>query len=207
MEALQWSANFIRSIQLPELISPAISYIARNLGFDEAEVRKAARSEIEKKQSGPAQTPSAQRTGSAQEPDASQMTPRERDILSCLVRYPEQAGVISDMGAEPLLKCAFARNLWEKIMATPDETAGYGLQGAERAFWDRCRGLEAPPRTRADAELQALKKELDRYYARVQKLSLSAALRQNDEKGDFGAGLQYLGALQKPLAEKKDEQF
>ena len=55
--------------------------------------------------------------------------------------------------------------------------------------------------------MKALKKELDRYYAKVQKLSLSAALRQNDEKGDFGAGLQYLGALQKPLAEKKDEQF
>jgi len=135
------------------------------------------------------------------------MSPRERDIISCLVRYPEQADVINDMGAGPLLRSSFARSLWDKIMATPDETAGYGLQGAERAFWDHCRGLEAPPRNRADAELQALKKELDRYYAKVQKLSLSAALRQNDEKGDSGADLQYLGAFQKSLAEKNDEQF
>lgn len=205
-EALQWAANFIRSIQLPELISPAISYIARNLGFDEAEVRRSAQAEFEK-QSRPGQNPSLRRGGTSPEPDASQMSPRERDIISCLVRYPEQADVINDMGASPLLRSSFARSLWDKIMATPDETAGYGLQGAERAFWDHCRGLEAPPRNRADAELQALKKELDRYYAKVQKLSLSAALRQNDEKGDSGADLQYLGAFQKSLAEKNDEQF
>lgn len=66
------------------------------------------------------------------------MTPRERDIMSCLVRYPEQAGVISDMGAEPLLKCAFARNLWKKIM----------LRQTKRPVMD-CRELNAPSGTAA----------------------------------------------------------
>lgn len=201
-EAVHWARDFIRSIQISELISPAITYLARGLGLDEVELRRGAKEELAQQHAGSVARDPNSRTNAP----AAAIGTREREILRCAVRYPERMDQLKDMGADMLLKAPFALRLWNKLEATPSDAAGYGLVGEERAFWDRYRGMEAPPRTTPDVEIGALKNELDSYYSSVQKLSLSAVLRQNDDTGDFGAGMEYLGVLQETLAGKDNEQ-
>ena len=199
-EALQWCKDFIRGIQLPELVSPAISYLARNLGFDERELRRGAQEDFE--QAGRRPVPAPAGRGQAPAPQPA-LSPIEKEILRCAVRYPEHATDIANMGADLLLASPFARNLWTKVAQARPGEAGYDLEGEERAFWDRCRGLEAPERTAPDMELRALQNVIDRHYRKVQKLSLSAVLRQNDGNGGIGAGMAYLGAAQETPTETK----
>ncbi len=204
-DALEWCRTFIRSMQLPELVSPTISYLARWLNFDESSLRTGLGEEMERQQGLPAAQPAqvGQPLGSIEsmQPDRS-LSPMEKEILRVALRYPDHIGDIQNMGGDILLKSSFARGLWQKLVqAGPN--AGYELQGEGRALWDRYRGLEAPPCTCPDLELQALKKGLDKYFHSIQKLSLSAVLRQNDAQGDFGAGMHVLDALQEPLPENQ----
>ncbi len=203
-EALDWCRNFIRNMQVPELVSPAISYLARWLNFDEAELRQGIGEDLAR-QGPPSQTaraPDPARDGSAFQA----LSPCEREILRTLMRYPGEAARIRDMGADMLLKAPFARSLWEKISAE-GERAGYELEGEARVLWDRCRGLEAPPCTAPEPELGALRKVLDKHFQSIQQSSLSAVLRQSDAQGDYSAGMKVLGVLREPQPEEgNDEQ-
>ncbi len=154
-DAIQWCKDFVRSIRHPELVSPAISYLARGLGFGEAEFRKSLKD---------AGGRVARRDGPAPVAPPS-LSVLEEEILRCAVRYPERAGEIAGMGAERILVSPFARSLWTKVAQARPGEAGYDLEGAERAFWDRWRGPEAPDLTAPDMELQALRESVDEWGA------------------------------------------
>lgn len=210
-DALEWCRTFVRSMQIPELVSPTISYLARWLNFDESSLRAGLGEEMDRQQSlGAVQgSPSGQGQGTAGasggltsvQPGRS-LSLMEKEILRVALRYPDRLSDIQNMGGDILLKSSLARALWQKLMQAGPNT-GYELEGEGRALWDRYRGLEAPPCTCPDLELQALKKGLDKYFHSIQKLSLSAVLRQNDAQGDFGAGMHVLDALQEPLPENQ----
>ncbi len=152
-DAIQWCKNFVRSIRHPELVSPAISYLARGVGFGETEFRKGLKVDAgirAVRKDGPAPAPLS-------------LSVLEEEILRCAVRYPERAGEIADMGAERILVSPFACSLWNKVAQARPGEAGYDLEGAERAFWDRWRGPEAPDLTMPDLELRALRESLDEW--------------------------------------------
>ena len=112
--------------------------MARGLGFDETEFRKGLKA-------------------------AAGVRAVRKDGLAPSAINPERAGEIAGMGAERLLASPFASNLLSKLSkATPGE-AGYDLEGAERVFWDRWRGPEAPDLTMPDMELQALQENVDEW--------------------------------------------
>nr|MCR5259146.1 DNA primase [Desulfovibrio sp.] len=150
-EALQWCKDFIRSIQLPELVSPAITYLTQHLGFGESEFRRSLKD---------AGVSTARRDVPARAGQVS-MSVLEEEILRCAVRYPERAGEIADMGAERIIASPFGCSLWDKVAEARPGEAGYDLEGEERAFWDRWRGPEAPDLDTPELELQALREAID----------------------------------------------
>ena len=101
------------------------------------------------------------------------------------------------MGADLALQSEIARRLWDKLEEWGPEAAAYHLDEREKNFWSFCRGAEAAPRDDGNKELEALRNDLDAYYASAQKLSLVAALRQS--AGDPGADEAILRALQETL--------
>ena len=197
-DALEWCRSFIRGMQIPELVSPTISYLARWLNFDEQSLRDGIVQDM-------AAQPAPQAAARAADNKAicGTMPRMEQEILRTAIRYPARAREIRDMGADILLKSPLASALWKKILEQ-GENAGYGLEGEARALWDRHRGLEAPPCSNPEAELGALKKSLDKYLHSIQKSSFSALLRQSDAQGDFNAGMHVLDTLQEPLSELKN---
>lgn len=194
-DALEWCRTFIRGMQIPELVSPTISYLSRWLNFDEQSLREGLVQDMSQ----------APRANQAQDKAISATLPHiEREILRTAIRYPGHARDIRDMGADILLKSPMASALWNKILEQ-GENAGYELEGEARTLWDRHRGLEAPPCKNPEAELGALKKSLDKYLHSIQKSSFSALLRQSDAQGDYSAGMHVLDTLQEPLSEPLSE--
>ncbi|MCR5259655.1 MAG: DNA primase [Desulfovibrio sp.] len=176
LDAVRWCRDFVCGIQLPELVSPAISYLARHLGFDERELRRTVHEDF--RQTDRKQAPAHAGRGQTPAPQPA-LSPIEEEILRCAVRYPDRAGDIANMGADFLLASPFAKELWKKIVEARPGEAGYDLQGEERAFWDRCRGLRAPGRTAPDLELQGLLRTLDQTFSRMQARALAVVLAQN----------------------------
>ncbi len=106
---------------------------------------------------------------SAKEPAslAPEMSGLEKDIMRCVVRYPERIGDMASMGAQRMLSSPFARSLWTKIAKAKPGEAGHDLDDEERAFWDRWRGHNATPRTDPNPELNALKKSLEENLSEI----------------------------------------
>lgn len=197
-ETVEWARNFLSQVDVPELVSPYASRLATQLQLSESELRQGA---AQRRTNGTA----ARGNGAAQRPAGgrARQNMRDRQIMMYAVRYPERLDDLRDMGADLALQSDIARRLWDKLEEWGPETAAYHLDEREKNFWSFCRGAEAAPRDDGNKELEALRDDLDAYYASAQKVSLAAALRQN--AGDPDADVEYLRALQETL-EKVHEQ-
>lgn len=200
-ETVEWARNFLRQVETPELVSPYISRLAGHLQLSESELRHGLAGQREQRartQSG-AGSGSSARSGAAANPALTRQNMRDRQIIMYALRYPERLNDLRAMGADLALRSNIARKLWDKLESTPLEEIPYHLDPREKNFWTFCRGAEAAPRDNGDRELDCLRLDLDAYYASTQKLSVSAALRENTGRGDFEADLDYLRALQETL--------
>ena len=195
-ETVEWARNFLSQVEVPELVSPYASRLATQLQLSESELRQGAARRRD--------TGAPRNGGAARRPGGrARQNMRDRQIMMYAVRYPERLDDLRDMGADLALQSDIARRLWDKLEEWGPETAAYHLDEREKNFWSFCRGAEAAPRDDGTKELEALRDDLDAYYASAQKLSLAAALRQN--AGDPDADVEYLRALQETL-EKVHEQ-
>ena len=195
-ETVEWARNFLSQVEVPELVSPYASRLATQLQLSESELRQGA---AQRRDTGaPRSGGTPQRPGGR-----ARQNMRDRQIMMYAVRYPERLDDLRDMGADLALQSDIARRLSDKLEEWGPETAAYHLDEREKNFWSFCRGAEAAPRDDGNKELEALRDDLDAYYASAQKLSLAAALRQN--AGDPDADVEYLRALQETL-EKVHEQ-
>lgn len=195
-ETVEWARNFLSQVEVPELVSPYASRLATQLQLSENELRQGA---AQRRDTG-----APRNGGTPQRPGGrARQNMRDRQIMMYAVRYPERLDDLRDMGADLALQSDIARRLWDKLEEWGPETAAYHLDEREKNFWSFCRGAEAAPRDDGNKELEALRDDLDAYYASAQKLSLAAALRQN--AGDPDADVEYLRALQETL-EKVHEQ-
>ena len=195
-ETVEWARNFLSQVEVPELVSPYASRLATQLQLSESDLRQGA---AQRRDTG-----APRNGGTPQRPSGrARQNMRDRQIMMYAVRYPERLDDLRDMGADLALQSEIARRLWDKLEEWGPETAAYHLDEREKNFWSFCRGAEAAPRDDGNKELEALRDDLDAYYASAQKLSLAAALRQN--AGDPDADVEYLRALQETL-EKVHEQ-
>lgn len=190
-ETVEWARNFLRQVEMPELVSPYASRLAGHLQLEESELRRglAAQRENHKGRPGRKALPG---TGARQ-------NMRDVQIMIYAVRYPERLADLRAMGADLVLQSASARQFWDIIEEWGADEAPYHLNGRQKNFWFAQRGAESAPRDNGDRELEFLRRHLDAYYESAQKTSLSAALRVNTGRGDFEADLEYLRALQETL--------
>ena len=192
-ETVEWARNFLRQVELPELVSPYVSRLAGHLQLSENELRQGLAAWHSQKQDGRGRAPAQ-----TAKPSLARQNMRDRQIMMYAVRYPERLDDLRALGADLTLQSAVARRLWDKIEELGEESP-YHLDQREKNFWTLCRGAEAAPRDNGDKELEFLRRDLDAYYASAQKSSVSAALRENTGTGDFAADLDYLRALQETL--------
>ena len=195
-ETVEWARNFLRQLDIPELISPYISRLAAHLQLSEADLREGIAGARGQRKDGQPQGVSASRT---------RQNIRDREIMMFAVRYPHRLRDMQEMGADLALRSEIARRLWDKIETHGPEEVFHQLDEREKNFWCKCRGPEAAPCDSGEKELELLRQSLDQYYASAQASSLSAAMRANTGIGDFEADLDYLRALKETL-EKGHEQ-
>ncbi|MFT4301434.1 MAG: DNA primase [Desulfovibrio sp.] len=192
-ETVEWARNFLRQVEIPELVSPYVSRLAGHLQLSEADLREGL------VQSRGSRTDKARaETGGAPSGRARQNI-RDREVMMYAVRYPQRLADMQEMGADLALQSPIARQLWDKIETHGPEAVFHQLDQREKNFWCKCCGPEAAPRDDGDKELESLRHYLNNYYASAQKSSLSAALRANTGTGDFEADLDYLRALKETL--------
>lgn len=193
-ETVEWARNFLRQVEVPELVSPYVSRLAGHLQLSENELRQGlAAWHSQKQQDSRSRAPQR-----AAKPSLARQNMRDRQIMMYAVRYPERLDDLRALGADLAIQSPIARRLWDKIEELGEESS-YHLDQREKNFWNHCRGAEAAPRDSGDNELEFLRRDLDAYYASAQKSSVSAALRENTGTGDFAADLDYLRALQETL--------
>ena len=193
-ETVEWAKNFLRHVEVPELVSPYVSRLATHLQLSEAELRQGL---ADSRRPGP--------DGQTTRPSRARQNMRDRQIMMYAVRYPDRLDDLRDLGADLALQSDIARQLWDKIEEWGSDEAPYHLDQREKNFWSFCRGAEAAPRDDGDRELAALRHDLDAYYAATQRQSVTAALRQNTGTGDFAADLEYLRALQETLEQGHEQ--
>ena len=193
-ETVEWAKNFLRHVEVPELVSPYVSRLAAHLQLSEAELRQGL---ADSRRPGP--------DGQTTRPSRARQNMRDRQIMMYAVRYPDRLDDLRDLGADLALQSDIARQLWDKIEEWGSDEAPYHLDQREKNFWSFCRGAEAAPRDDGDRELAALRHDLDAYYAATQRQSVTAALRQNTGTGDFAADLEYLRALQETLEQGHEQ--
>ena len=193
-ETVEWAKNFLRHVEVPELVSPYVSRLATHLQLSEAELRQGL---ADSRRPGP--------DGQAARPGRARQNMRDRQIMMYAVRHPDRLDALRDLGADLALQSDIARQLWDKLEEWGPDEAPYHLDQREKNFWSFCRGAEAAPRDGGDRELAALRHDLDAYYATTQRQSVTAALRQNTGTGDFAADLEYLRALQETLEQGHEQ--
>ncbi len=190
-ETVEWARNFLKKVEIQELISQYASQLATWLQLSEVTLRETAAKAQWHKNASEHSTPQ----GNILSPHAM----RDRQIMMYAVRYPHRLEDLRTHGADLALISDVARELWNKIEEFGPEEVIYQLNEREKCFWVQCRTGEAPPRDQGDKELQSLEKALNDFAVATQKSSLSAALRENARKGDFEADLDYLRVLQETL--------
>lgn len=201
-EAVEWARNFLRQVELPELLSRFASGLSTGLGLAENELRE------QMAEGRAAQTFNAVDSFSTSEKVAGSVrsNPRDREIMTFAVRYPAAISRLKAMGAHLALTTSWARGLWKKLETfPPDEVIGC-LEPREKTFWIRCRTGDVPPLDNEEGEWNAIRVMLDTLQLTTQSASVSAALRHGAGVGNFEADLEYLRALQETLERTHGEQ-
>ena len=196
-EAVDWAREFLRQVEMPELVSRFASMLSTGLGLAENELRERIA-----ESRGARALPRA----GGQEPPPVRTNPRDREIMTFAVRYPGALPKLREMGAQLALSAAWARELWQKLEHySGDEIVQY-LDPGEKRFWIRCRTGDVPPLNNEEGELGAIRAMLDSLHLTAQSASVSAALRHGAGAGSFETDLEYLRALQETLERTHGEQ-
>ena len=188
-ESVEWARDFLGHVEVPELVSPYASALARHLQLSEEELRHGVAVRLDAQRGGtPVPTPGRARQNM-----------RDVQIMIYAVRYPERLGDLRELGADLALRSPGARRFWDIIEEWGAEETPYHLDERQKKFWFAQRGPDKPPLETADWELECLRRDLETYYERSKKSSISAALRENTGNSDFAADLEYLRALKETL--------
>ncbi len=203
-EAVDWTRNFLRKLEIPELAGRYASMLAGWLNLSEEELRGGLTVTAGRgwtRGTGVAD-PAETAPGGKMSPKAT----RERQILMFAVRYPQRFEDLRAAGADVALGSDVALRLWRKLEDTDPELVFHELDEREKNFWVQCRaGMEAAPRDSEERELAELLRNLEAFHAATHKSSISAAIRENAGTGDFETDLEYLRVLQETLGRGNEQ--
>ncbi len=207
-DSLEWVRSFLKSFEQPEIMPRFLTELCRGLDLDERELRRQL-SQPRKGGSGrPAEAaspgegfddeyfPLAEEEPSGAfgpedsfAPAGKAMVSRsvEKELLNFLARHPHNAQALKDAGLEMILGHPAAVSFWEKIFsAAPgfeQEAIFRSLTDREKAFWVRCRTVDAPSggREREAEELKDICARIEAIYKEQETRSCLQALRQGGE--------------------------
>lgn len=190
-DAVDWVRNFLKQVELPELVSCFTSTLATGLGLAENELRGYV-TEIKR---------SVKKTTQVITTSYSliKTTPRDKQILMFLVRYPHMLDKLKELGAHLVLHTTWAKELWKKVEEYSKDEIMHYLDAQEKTFWVQCRSGDVPPLNNEEGEFEAIQAMLETLHMTVQSASVSAALRLGTKSSNFEAELKYLRALQETL--------
>lgn len=198
LAAITWAKEFLKSVQIPEIISRYATIIANELGIDEAEIRHQVRKSTQKMiRTSPVVQGQESTFSSKQEKSLlvqNKDLQRDRLILTFAVRYPKGIPKLQQMGADIILKSDFARDFWNILTQNSPENVFSFLNSQQKNFWAQCREGNAPPCNDEEGEFFAVHALVKKYQMQVQKQSISAALRQG--KTTIETQSKYLCALE-----------
>ena len=198
-EAVDWAREFLRQVELPELVSRFASTLSTGLGLAESELRE--RIIDEPRRAGA----SAQR-GRPGDPAARADESQRQGNHDLCGPVSLLSAPLRELGAHLVLSAAWARDLWQKLEEYPVDEVVQHLDPREKRFWIRCRTGDVPPLDNEEGEFGAIRTMLDTLHLTAQSASVSAALRQGAGAGNFEADLEYLRALQETLERTHGEQ-
>jgi DNA primase len=181
---VEWVRHFLGQVEMPELFHRFAAELAAGLGLSEADLRGGV---LERRQAS---------TSHAERPAAPAMPhgiSRDREIMTFAVRYPHCLPELQAAGADLYLAAPWAFKLWDKIAQTCSEEAFELLEAAERKFWIRCRGTDAPPLDNEEGELNAIRHMLEQLQKTAHMASVVEALRQGT--ADEETQREYMRAL------------
>lgn len=193
--AITWARSFLSSMQVPELISPYASQLARQLGIAEQEFRDGIGAQMH-------QDFQARGHGSL---SRQKLCERDTQIMLYAVRYPERLDDLRAIGADLALSNERSIAFWKLLEKHGPDEVVYHMDEKQRDFWLAQRRPDAPPRNNGDFELACLKQSLDKFYAQSQAASLEAALDANACEHDFDADLQYLHAIREAMRNNNEQ--
>jgi DNA primase len=200
-EAVAWVKNFLRQLELPELLPGYLSKLARGLDLDETSLRQGlSGAERAAGRSVPSAPPGTAAPAVTEKPLAGweHLPDRgpEAELIRYAVRNPHHLPALRDHGAELLLGTAFFREIWTHMAAC---APGYEaddvfsrLTDKHKEFWviTRMRAPVTPQDDGAKAagkerELAEICERLDNIGAERQSRNCLAAIRQTSSGDDF----------------------
>lgn len=191
-DAVDWARKFLSQVELPELFQRFASELASGLGLSEADLRGGV---LDRRQSAAPARNAA--------PAMPKGISRDREIMTFAVRYPHCLPELQAAGADLYLAAPWAFKLWDKIAQTCSEEAFELLEAAERKFWIRCRGTDAPPLDNEEGELNAIRHMLEQLQKTAHMASVVEALRQGT--ADEETQREYMRALDEARGRHSDQ--
>ncbi|MDR3073814.1 MAG: toprim domain-containing protein, partial [Deltaproteobacteria bacterium] len=193
-EAVGWVKDFLRQVELPELLPSYVSRLARGLDLDEAALRRDL----------PAFTaPEAARAGGRNPAglvDGELPVPErglEVELMRYVVRNPGHLPALREYGAELLLGNAFFRELWTAVAdCAPDfmpDDIFAALADKQRAFWVATRmngpGDGADDPEKKGRELAEIRGRLSALGSERQSRTCLTAIRHTSSGDEYDAEL------------------
>ncbi|MDL2306413.1 DNA primase [Desulfovibrio sp. OttesenSCG-928-C06] len=232
-DSIEWVKTFLGNLEQPELFALYVSELSKGLGIEEslirteyaagAKIAPASDSGAASGERGYGQKQTAGNSGygnggrgaggSTKKAVASKNLDTDIQLLSFAVRYPKYAAQLRDAGIEFAFNTPRACAFWAKIIACEpffsESDILPALDDKQRAFWFRCRAVDAPPdATKENLELEQICSSIKRIIKDKQNISRNRALGILEDGDDYENEL--LKALHekltgKPLAGKDGE--
>jgi DNA primase len=197
-EIVAWAGEFLGGLSDEGLRALFIPRVSAGLGLAETELRRML--------AAPARRPSggAKPAGAASGQPAWELSSRDAQMLSFVVRRPDYAPALAGEGLADVLGNADARMFFAKLSGQAADEAQARLGEAETAFWARAQ-MEPPL---DDAEAAAFFEEICIFLHEAResdrRRAVMDAIRLAQQRGESGEALRLLGELQ-ALSGRGDE--
>ncbi|MBU1249345.1 MAG: DNA primase, partial [Proteobacteria bacterium] len=173
-EIMAWATGFLGKLTEPTLMAYYLPRIAQGLGVAEAELRSAvgARPMGRTSYGEPAVSAPARPVGAKRQIEKEDLD--DKMLLKFPIQYPEYIPDLDARGFKSVLTTAWAKGLWEKIVANQQGDILSGLTQGEKRLWMEFR-VERDESQISGKELQL---EWEHHCDLIEKFRKKASMKQ-----------------------------
>ena len=204
-EILTWVEEFTAKLQDGSFRAYFLPRLVRGLGLDERELRGMFSGPQGSERHVSRRNPAAKQAGRLEHGLA-----RDKSFLAFAVRHPEQRHELDELGLAEVLETDWARELWARMLATPDEALFAELPHEDKVFWAENSLAQDRSGQAAGEEWQDVCTTLGGLRCETRRSNLLVALREAQGRGDSAEAqrlMQALSALNAEWQGRVDEQL